>query len=71
MTSDEVAIYLGLGVLLAVVVALWARAWGRNPVAWGLVTLVLTPFAFLFVVIALGLRGRRSTAGSEAMKRET
>jgi hypothetical protein len=68
MTSGEVAIYLGLGVLLAVLVALWARAWGRNPVVWGLITLLMTPFAFLFVVVALGLKGRRSSADKEAVR---
>ena len=69
MSSEEVAIYLGLGVLLAVLIALWARAWGRNPFAWGLIALFMTPFAFLFVVVALGLRGpRRSAADQQAVR---
>jgi hypothetical protein len=71
MTSGEVAIYLGLGILLAILVALWARACGRNPVVWGLITLFMTPFAFLFVAVALGLRGRRrSPADQEAVRQD-
>jgi hypothetical protein len=59
MTSDQVAAFLGLGVLLTVGIALWARAWGRNPFIWGLIALFMTPFGFLFVVVALVLRGPR------------
>lgn len=60
MSTEAVAVYLALGLLLPVLVALWARAWGRNPLVWGLVTFFLTPFAFLFVALALAASGRRA-----------
>jgi hypothetical protein len=60
MSSDAVAVYLLLGVGLAVAVGLWARAWGRNPIVWGAAALLMTPFGFWLVAIVLAVRGRRT-----------
>lgn len=59
MSSDAVAAYFLLGIVLAVLIGLWARAWGRNPLVWGGVALVMTPFGFWLVALVLALRGRR------------
>ena len=45
-------------ILLPTLIALWARAWHRRPIVWALITLFATPFGFLFVVLALLVRGR-------------
>lgn len=59
MSSSDVAAYLLISLSLAVLVGLWARAWGRSGLAWGLATLLLTPFALWFVALLLVIRGRR------------
>lgn len=59
MTSEAVAAYLLLALVLAVLVGLWARAWGRNPIVWAGAALVMTPFGVWLVALILALRGRR------------
>ena len=59
MSPTDVLTYLLLSVTTGILVGLWARAWGRNGLLWGLATLILTPFAVWFVALMLLIRGRR------------
>jgi RsiW-degrading membrane proteinase PrsW (M82 family) len=56
-----VAFLLLSGIILPTLIALWARAWHRRPLVWALITFFATPFAFLFVALALLLKGRSRT----------
>lgn len=56
---EVVAGYLVLAVAAGILVAVWARAWRRNPIAWGVVAFLVSPFGFWAVVLALVIRGRR------------
>ena len=59
MSPDAVvAGYLLFGVALAVLIGLWARAWGRSPLVWGIIALIATPFGVWLVALTLALRGR-------------
>lgn len=58
MTVGDVLLLLGMDLVLATVVALWARAWHRRPLLWALIAFIATPFGFLFVVVGLLVMGR-------------
>jgi hypothetical protein len=59
MNVQSVGILLIMGwVVLPALIGLWARAWNRRAIVWAVITILATPYLFLFVVLALALKGR-------------
>ena len=64
MNDPFVAFLVVAGIGLPALIALWARAWHRRPLVWALITFFATPWGFLFVVLALALKGRAPNPAS-------
>ena len=58
MNDPLVEFLVVAGVVLPTICALWARAWHRRPLVWAAIAFFATPWGFLFVVLALLLKGR-------------
>jgi hypothetical protein len=64
MNDPFVAFLVISGLALPTLIALWARAWHRRPLVWAAITFFATPWGFLFVVLALLLKGRSRPAAA-------